>query len=321
MAFELSLNQSVMDINLDYSEAGRELQYKYIIPRIIFEEDVISSGKTDTDVTFWWLSDGHPVFADQQCGRPAYKGMPSWQMNRAFLGTDYRRLPIVLNRGICKETPPKPRTWDTQLEIMKQLGKEFPGEVVRIDVYGGGDEVWFSEFTFTTNGCWRSLQPALADGLLYGLMKKKITRYDATPERIDRMLNDKSWVLLLDNQTLSAAYPSPVDLCSIFEKFGANKEFVYRAQESGDALKLSMAQEMFHRTQEVLFKSCIEELKKIKTFPLRCIHLEKEEMKVHSFGVNKLMKDASSVEACTTALSGANGRAFTKLQLPHPPAG
>lgn len=153
-AYGYSKNQWVADLNLDYSKLGMEMQYRYITPRIIIEEDIISGGKTNTDVTFWWLSNGHPVFVSEQCEQPK-DTQQGFQMKRIFVGTDFRKLPIVFNRGVCERLPPKPKTWNTQLEIMKHVGKQFSNEVVRVDVYGGGDEVWFSEFTFTTAGCWK----------------------------------------------------------------------------------------------------------------------------------------------------------------------
>ena len=67
LALNASKYQLTSDLSEDYSKMGSEMQYKYIPPAIIIEEDVISSGKTSTDVTYWWVSNGHPVFVSEQC--------------------------------------------------------------------------------------------------------------------------------------------------------------------------------------------------------------------------------------------------------------
>ena len=275
-AVRASRSQWKRDLNDDYSGYGGELQYKFITPRIIIEEDIISGGKTNTDVTFWWLSNGHPVVVSQQCERPKGNKAQGFQMNRVFVGTDYRRLPIVFNRGTCEKLPPRPESWDKQLRIMQYLGRHFPREVVRIDVYAGGDEVWFSEFTFTTAGCWRRFTPAVADGLLYGLMKGGISPDVVTPASIERLLTDDSWVLVsLDNRTLSGSHPSPVDLCSTIERFSDKV-----------------------RVKEILFHSCIRKLRPIRKFSLRCIVSQKNGTSLHSFGVNEPVKGTSNVDHC-----------------------
>eukprot|EP00571_Detonula_confervacea_P011681 CAMPEP_0172313576 /NCGR_PEP_ID=MMETSP1058-20130122/20500_1 /TAXON_ID=83371 /ORGANISM="Detonula confervacea, Strain CCMP 353" /LENGTH=415 /DNA_ID=CAMNT_0013027251 /DNA_START=335 /DNA_END=1579 /DNA_ORIENTATION=+ len=280
VALRQSKFQFTSDLNDDYSKMGGEMQYRYIKPAIIIEEDVISGGKTNTDVTFWWISNGHPVFVSEQCEQPV-GNQQGFQMKRIFVGTDYRRLPIVFNRDVCEDAPKKPKSWNTQLEIIKEVGKSFPNEVVRVDVYGGGDEVWFSELTFTTAGCWRRFTPALTDGLLYGLMKNRISPDIATPENVERMLTDKSWVFgALDGKkhlatTMHGAYPSPVDLCLRFEEFS----------EKG-------------KMKKKLFDSCIQEAKSVQNFSLRCIVSEKNGTKIHSFGVNDAKKGDSNMGLC-----------------------
>jgi len=122
-AFKVSNMQLMRDLYIDYSKNGAEMQYRYITPRIIFEEDVISSGKTDTDVTYWWLSHGHPIFVSEQCQQLSENKLGT-QMKRIFLGTDFRKLPILLNRGTCQDLPEKSKSWNTQLEIATELGKK-----------------------------------------------------------------------------------------------------------------------------------------------------------------------------------------------------
>ena len=276
LALNASKYQLTSDLSEDYSKMGSEMQYKYIPPAIIIEEDVISSGKTSTDVTYWWVSNGHPVFVSEQCKQSTGLGT---QMNRVFLGTDYQRLPILFNRGTCDTLPPKPKSWDKQLQIMKELGKGFPGEVVRVDVYGGSEEVWFSELTFTTTGCWKRFKPWATDGLLYGLMKNKISPTDVNSASIIEHLNDTSWVTIsLDFKTLSSSHPSPVDACLMFEEY---------------------VQVPAARMKKELFDSCISALNKTRGFPLHCIVSNNNGTFVKSFGVKESsVVSASNVEIC-----------------------
>ncbi|KAL7550771.1 hypothetical protein ACHAWF_013992 [Thalassiosira exigua] len=266
----------------DYSNNGGEMQYKYITPRIILEEDLITGGKTDTDITFWWLANGHPVFATQQCQLPK-EGKQGFEMSKEFVGTDYRRLPIDLfRRGRCNDVIPKPKTWDTQLEIMKRVGKFFPSEVVRVDVYAGGEEVWFSEFTFTTVGCWRRFSPAVIDGLLYELMVRRLSPDAVTPASVERMLLDESWVLVsLDDVRSSHSHPSPVDLCLTMEQSGGNRK----------------------QFKDALFQRCISKLKPLRKFALRCLVSEKNGTQLHSFGLNAPDKGRSNIELCASHYS------------------
>ncbi len=131
-AFTASQKQLDEDMNTKYETFGGETQYKFISPRIIVEEDIISGGKTATDVTFWWLANGNPLFVSHQCGERK-KNQQGFQMKRVFVSTDFSRLPIIFNRDTCEDTmPEKPKSWETQLKVAKQIGKLFPGEVVRL---------------------------------------------------------------------------------------------------------------------------------------------------------------------------------------------
>ena len=215
-------------------------------------------------------------------------------MKRVFVGTDYRRLPIVFNRDVCIDTPAKPKSWNTQLQIVQKIGKSFPGEVVRVDLYGGGEKVWFSEFTFTTAGCWKRFTPALTDGLLYGLMKNKLSSDVVTPEYVEQILTDESWVMIsLDEKRqfipeLHAAYPSPVDLCQFIEEFG-------------ETLSNNGKLQLRKKTKEQLFRRCINAAKKVQTSSLRCIVCINNGTQIESFGVNGFSergKSTSNIDIC-----------------------
>jgi len=288
-AHRISKQQLAEDLNLKYSKLGNEMQYDYIPPRVIFEEDILSNNRTSTDVTFWWLSNGHPVFVSEQCELPRNTGQQGFEMKRVFVNTDFRKLPIVFNRDVCDTLPPKPATWNAQLEIMKRVGRAFPGEVVRVDVYGGGEEVWFSEFTFTTAGCWRRFTPALTDGLLYGLMKGEISSDVVTPTYVERMLNDKSWVVIstvdegmrVASTMLRGEFPSPVDLCLEFKKFGNDE-----GGGGGGA------------TRNTPFERCIRKARSVQKYQLRCIVSVANATRIRAFGMDGVGDEVSGIAAC-----------------------
>jgi len=274
-AFEVSKSQFTMDIGLDYSRNGGELQYRYIKPQVIFEEDIRS--RTATDVTFWWVSGGHPVFVSQQCEQPA-GNKQGFQMKRVFLSTDYVRLPIVFNRGVCGDAPPKPASWERQFQIARALGKLFPDETVRVDLYDGKDgKVFFSEFTFTTAGCWRTFSPTLADGLLWALAHHELPPAVASPTYIQRVLTDRSWVLLsLDEEgflirNASSGHPSPVDMCSTLESFGSD-----------------------NKSKQRLFDKCISNARDVKGSALRCLVYRGTDQDMIAFGVDRASQDVAS---------------------------
>ncbi|KAL3796146.1 hypothetical protein HJC23_000649, partial [Cyclotella cryptica] len=289
-AFTASQQQIDEDINTEYEKFGGETQYKYIKPRIIFEEDIISGGKTQTDVTYWWLTNGKPVFISHQCGERK-ENQQGFQMKRIFLSTDFRRLPIIFNRDTCDDVMlDKPKSWDTQLQVATDIGKLFPAEVVRLDLYGGGEMVWLSEFTFTTGGCWKTFKPRVTDGFLYAVAHGKIPTESVTAEYVQKLLSGDSWVVVSYDEkgeklsTFSGAYPSPVDMCMVLEDF-FNPEQKYK------------------RTR--LYQSCIKESQKLSDYPVRCIITQSNASMIQSFGSSPTdlvdgIKHPTNIDICTS---------------------
>jgi hypothetical protein len=142
------------------------------------------------------------------------------------------------------------------------------------DIYGGGGEVWLSEFTFTTAGCWRSFTPRVADGLLYAVAHGMVSAESITADNVERVLSDDSWVVLSFDKNgdklpeYTGAYPSPVDMCTVLEQFAVDK------QQNDKTMRL--------------FQSCIKVAEKVQNHPLRCIITHYNVSRIESFGASPL---------------------------------
>lgn len=212
-------NQLKLDLKKNFATKHGELQYQDLPKRIIIEEDVMV-GNVTMDVTYFYCAGGKPLFASMQCAE-AKKRKPGTAAQRVFLSTDYQQLPLKLNKAPCTTLPPKPPSWDRQIEIATQLAEKVDGRTVRVDLYAGGDDVYFSEFTFTTGACDKSnaFTPRVADGLLYAAEHQLIDPSAIDSNYVRRVLQDKPWnyislrdgIHVLPDQ--GGAYQSPVDMC------------------------------------------------------------------------------------------------------------
>jgi hypothetical protein len=198
------------NLNRDFSKSYGEMQYKFVPHRIIVEE-ALPMHKF-RDVTYWYLVDGQPIFVSLECTDDPKK--------RVFLSSRFQRLPMRLKKEICSENVEKPKTWERMWKIAKELGRHIPG-VVRLDLYADEADVYFSEFTFTTDHCSLEFQPRVADGLLYAILHGEIPMSAVDAEFVERTIGDTSWVYVpLDGIQLDSSatttHPSPVDLCARF---------------------------------------------------------------------------------------------------------
>lgn len=272
-ALELFREQSNADLARDFSKKHDEFQYRGLQPRIIIEKDIMV-GEMKADVTFWYVSNGVPLFVSLQCGATK-QGHVGTENERVFVSTAYNRLDMKLKRQACAELPPKPANWEDQVRIATELASAAPG-VVRVDLYSGGDKVYFSEFTFTTNYCSRGVgfHPRVADGLLYAVAHDEVKPSQITPEFVEKTIGATSWALVsLKNEVHlvreeSKPFPSPIDLC---EKVG------------GASYNLPK----FATTPRV--QECLAKLEEVKDEPLRCVIKDNEdpERPLRALGVKK----------------------------------
>ena len=134
-------------------------------------------------------------------------------------------------------------------------------------------------------------------------MKHKLSPDIVTPENVERMLNDKSWVVIsLDENkkiiptSLQGAYPSPVDLCVNFEEeFSIEDPTKVKFFHS---CKHDMKYYQDKCMKDKLFNSCIRKAKSVQKSTIRCIVSEKNWTKIQAFGITGAPAGSFNVGAC-----------------------
>ncbi|CAJ1950538.1 unnamed protein product [Cylindrotheca closterium] len=189
-----------------------EPQYEFINPTVILEEQLDMS--KFRDVTYWYVSAGVPVFVSMECQEPN-----TTVLHRNFYNADFEMLEMKFLRNPCSVPVAKPGAWDKMRNIVHELGKRLPKEIVRIDLYSSDDEVYFSEFTYTGYACQKRFTPWIAGGLLSALHGDTVDPGIVSPQYVKDTIQGHSWSyapmhglsLIPEN---ASSHPSPVDLCS-----------------------------------------------------------------------------------------------------------
>jgi hypothetical protein len=252
---EKIVKKSMEDLALDFSAFHNELQYKDVPHQIIVEEDI--SNEIKTDVSYWYTSNRRPLFVSVQCSPT--EGEIGTHQTRAFVTLNFERLNLRLLRSTTCPKLVRPSNWEKQVEVATALAKGVPG-ILRIDLYPGESSVFFSEFTYTTAYCDQSMgfRPRVADGLLHAFQYGAINPAVATPELVESIIHDTSWVFvtLVNGRTIqpetSGAFPSPVDLC----------EFV-----SNDHIEYTN----YNWQNDEKVNHCLTSVKEVTSAPLRCV--------------------------------------------------
>ena len=257
-----------------FSRNNAQPQYQYIPPAIIVEKDILTGNHDiNKDVTYWYVSDGIILFVSQQCEANSKDigRLGTLSRSRKFYSSRYEALSMKLGKDICSFSVPKPKTWERQRRIVESMRKHLPKGVVRIDLYAGENEIYFSEFTFTTAGCDAHFTPAVADGLLYAVSHERISHEDSKqPEYVEGIINGiGSWALVgLNKQKEIRAmrhYPSPLDLC---EGYAFQDDFL-------DKPGIIFQQ----------FNDCIDKARNVFSYPKRCI-IDDGSKQLSSFGMH-----------------------------------
>jgi len=256
---ELAQKQMRKDLTRDHSVAHGEMQYFNVTPRILVEAqlDLVQA----KDVTKWYMVNGQPIYISMECPDKVDRNS-----GRAMYTADFRQLPVRRHKPPCQgKWTEKPKTWDLMRKIAVEIGSHLMGYVTRVDLYSDDikGEVYFSELTFTTGGCLEGahdFHPHVADGLLYAVLHEEVPSSVATPDFVERTINNKSWVLITHKVNASSvkaySYPSPVDLCE--------------SSKLNGGFKLSLLSES---DMGLLKNRCYEEARRIQSFPLRCFSL------------------------------------------------
>jgi hypothetical protein len=192
------------DLQSLYRKAEMETQYQYIPRGIIVEPRLPVE---DMMEYHWWVVNGHPVFVCLRCNDPATGPAGSYFSMR------FKRLNIKME-GLphCRADLEPPKTWSKMVNIVQQLGHKMPNGIIRIDLYAGEKDIYFSEFTFTSNGCRFYYEPLVADAFLYGALYGYFTPRQLTPSFVEEAINQRFWYVVpllhhtnpKDNKTYNA---------------------------------------------------------------------------------------------------------------------
>ena len=249
-AFTIAKNQMLSDLKMNFSlRGGNETQYSFIEPRIIVEKDILT-GQMRSDVTHWYVASGVPLFASHQC-TGAKSGVPYETAKRAWVSTNFNKLPMVINRPNCREVLKEPSYWKNQVQVVRDLAANIPGWC-RIDLYAGENSIFFSEFTFTPFACPKNIvfKPLVVGGILLAVADGDIDPKNVTAEFIENTIGNKSWIrvsmLSLNSENAAglqiqsfSEHPSPVDLCTTVENVATARQDAY-LRCVGEARKISV---------------------------------------------------------------------------------
>jgi hypothetical protein len=195
--------------------------------------------------------------------------------DRAFVNMKFERLNLRLRSNPCRGALSKPKNWDQQVAVVRNLARHIPG-IVRIDLYAGDDRIIFSEFTFTTGFCedTLALKPRVADGILLAVENGSIDPLRATPEFVKNTIHGTSWVFftLRNGRTVfpasSKTFPSPVDLCEF-----VNANISYHDKD-------------WEQNEDV--KNCISVAKEASILPLHCVMASDETSTLRAISDHKI---------------------------------
>lgn len=136
----------------NYYHVGRERNYKQIHPRIMVDS-YIDSGEELQEFKIFCFR-GVPKLVDvnffSRNKRTTGLFSPRWE-----------RIPVTLGYAACKEIPERPAQLDRLLSAAAKLAAPF--DFVRVDLYLHGDQILFSELTFTSGGGLVHFEPGEYD--------------------------------------------------------------------------------------------------------------------------------------------------------------
>lgn len=169
-----------------YKLAYKERQYDYIPRYILVEQHLPSAIMKEYN---WWVTNGQILFVCIRCEKET-----DGRWRQSYYSTNMKRLAIVRQGTLpCRRRQKKtyngstitdeeeapPPAWKSMLQIVRALAQHVPRPgVVRIDLYASSSSsssddkeevVYFSEFTFTSNGCNHEFEPRLVDTLIYAV--------------------------------------------------------------------------------------------------------------------------------------------------------
>lgn len=127
-----------------YGRRRMEWGYKDITPRLYVEEMIMDADKAVDREYKCYIAGGSCIFVYAKQHRPGEAPL------HAVLGPDGVARVTRCSHRFDSELLDKPRNWDTITATAESMGREF--DSVRCDLYEINGQIWFSEFTFYTEG-------------------------------------------------------------------------------------------------------------------------------------------------------------------------
>ena len=181
--------RKVIDIELanDYLKADIETQYQFIPRGIIVEERLHVEEMMEYH---WWVVNGRPVFVCLRCNHNGAQA-------GSYFTSHFRRLDIRME-GLpaCRSDMKQPKTWKRMVQMVTALSLKLPKGIIRIDLYASDRDIYFSEFTYTSNGCRYYYDPLVADAFLYGALYRIFKPNQLTPTFIEAAINQRFWYII-----------------------------------------------------------------------------------------------------------------------------
>lgn len=136
----------------DFFYAGREYPYKGIKPYIMAEEFIENKNSKSKNI------EDYKFFCFNGIPKILYVATDRFtDLRWTFFDMNFKRLNIINHHPNSSRYIPKPKNFDTMIEIATKLSKGIKN--VRIDLYEIDNKIYFGEYTFFHGGGFRLFFP------------------------------------------------------------------------------------------------------------------------------------------------------------------
>lgn len=138
-------------LKMNYYYHCREWPYKNVKPRIIAEPYMQDGEKLYLPVYKFLVFDGEPRIIQ------VIQNDKTKDESIDYFDPDWNVLPLRQNFPNSKVLPEKPERLEEMLDLARKLGADMP--VIRVDLYEINKKIYFSEFTFYSDGGFAPFYP------------------------------------------------------------------------------------------------------------------------------------------------------------------
>lgn len=148
-------------LKTNYSDIGKEYQYRDIVPKILCEQ-YLESSKDEPLIDYKiFCFSGEPTYIQVDLDRLT-------NHTRNFYDLDWNLLPFTTLYPLGKRQLAKPEKLEEMLSIARVLSAGL--KFARIDLYFHRKSIYFGEITFHHGGGFEPFTPPEYDGILGGLL-------------------------------------------------------------------------------------------------------------------------------------------------------